>query len=639
MSAWFARARLPARVPVRRAWVLAGLVVLVASPGFGIPSWTLSTAVLAGIFGLAALAVNVLVGFGRMVNLGGAAFLGLAAYAAVLGNTRYGIPYTLAALASIAAVALVAWLAGGIFARLPGFYFAVAMLGVSAALDGVLEAFPGVTDGDSGLTTTRTLPLGIVTVSSNLQWYVTIVVISVIAIAGSQRLVRGWRGRVLALVREDPLAASVHGVDVTGVRRVLFTVSAVLAALAGVLLARWQGVIVPQDAGIVQSVQLLGFAIVGGIGSPVGPVLGSGLLTWLSTATSGLGDIELLVYGLIFFVVVAYFPGGVAGAIATARLPKQARRVFARITRPASVSPAAQPISPAAPSGAAAPASLITPSGPAAPTGPAAPIRPAAPSAPAGEGLRVAGVSKSFGGVRAVSDVTLEVPPGAVTALVGGNGAGKSTVLNMITGVERPTGGTVTFDGRQLAAADPVQRARLGIARTFQTARVAPELTVAENVQAGAEAVYNLALRAGPGRRPGPDLGARCRAALGATGLEHLADRPMSEIGGGQRKLVEVARALAVRPRLLLMDEPGAGLTLGELALLTALIGGLRSSGTAVLIVDHNLDFVAGVADSGYLLDLGRVIYAGDVAGLRQHAGPATAPVEAVRGQGGGADG
>jgi ABC-type branched-subunit amino acid transport system ATPase component len=251
----------------------------------------------------------------------------------------------------------------------------------------------------------------------------------------------------------------------------------------------------------------------------------------------------------------------------------------------------------------------------------------------------VAGVSKSFGGVRAVSDVTLEALPGAVTALVGGNGAGKSTVLNMITGVERPSGGTVIFDGHRLAAADPVQRARLGIARTFQTARVAPELTVAENVRAGAEAVYNLGLLAGPGRRPGRDLAARCRAAVAATGLEHIAHRPMSEIGGGQRKLVEVARALALRPRLLLMDEPGAGLTLEELSLLTALIGGLRSSGTAVLIVDHNLDFVAGVADSGYLLDLGRVVYAGDVAGLRRTADAGAGPVEAAHSPGGGTDG
>ena len=629
MSAWFARARLPARVPARRAWTLAGLVILVASPGFGIPSWTLSTAVLAGIFGLAALAVNVLVGFGRMVNLGGAAFLGLAAYAAVLGNTRYGIPYTLAALASIAAVALVAWLAGGIFARLPGFYFAVAMLGISAALDGVLEAFPGVTDGDSGLTTTRTLPLGIVTVSSNLQWYVLIVVISVIVIALSQRLVRDWRGRVLALVREDPLAASVHGVDVTGVRRVLFTVSAVLAALAGVLLARWQGVIVPQDAGIVQSVQLLGFAIVGGIGSPVGPALGAGLLTWLSTATSGLGDVELLVYGLIFFVVVAYFPGGVAGAAATARSSKLARRLFARLARPGSLRRHGPPGAPAAPSGQVAASTPAPSSGPATTT----------PPRERDEGLRVAGISKSFGGVRAVSEVTLDVPLGAVTALVGGNGAGKSTVLNVITGVERPSGGTVIFDGRRLTPADPVQRARLGIARTFQTARVAPELTVAQNVQAGAEAVYNLALLAGPGKRPGQDLAERCRAALAATGLEHIAHRPMSEIGGGQRKLVEVARALALRPRLLLMDEPGAGLTLDEISLLSALIRGLRSSGTAVLIVDHNLDFVADVADSGYLLDLGQVTYAGDMAGLRRHADAAVAPVEAARGPKGGADG
>jgi branched-chain amino acid transport system permease protein len=612
----------------RPMWRLAGVIALVASPFFGIPSWTLSTAVLAGIFGLAALAVNLLVGFGRMVNLGGAAFLGLAAYGAVLGSTQFGIPFTLAALATLAAAALVAWLAGGLFAKLPGFYFAVAMLGVSSAIQGVLEAFPSVTDGDSGLTTVRTLPLGIVTVSSNLAWYATIVVITVIVVGVVHWLVRSSRGRVLALVREDPLAASVHGVDVLHVRRVLFTVSAVLAALSGVLLARWQGVAVPQDAGLVQSVQLLGFAIVGGLGSLAGPVLGASLLTWLSTATSGLGDIELLVYGLIFFFVVAFLRGGVAGLPDMVMTSPLARRL-------------GLPGSPAR--GADGAALLGAVAGePGSAAGEAAPA--AVPVADpgigrrggGGSGLAVVSLSKSFGGVRAVNDVSLEAAPASVTAIIGGNGAGKSTVLNMISGVEPPTSGKVIFDGRELSAGDPVERARLGIGRTFQTARVAPDLTVEENVLAGAEGLYGLGLLGRSGR-PGRDLADRCREALRTTGLEHIAHRPMSEIGGGQRKLVEVARALALRPKLLLMDEPGAGLSLEEISVLAGLIRGLRESGTAVLVIDHNLDFVADVADRGYVLELGQVVYAGDVAGMRKQVEwPAGSAVVAA-GRGGGA--
>jgi len=590
----------------RSSWRLAAVIVLAASPFFGIPSWTVGTAVLAGIFGIAALAVNVLVGFGRMVNLGGASFLGLAAYGAVLGSTRFGIPYTLAAIAALVAAALVAWLAGGVFAKLPGFYFAVAMLGVSSAIQGVLEAFPSVTDGDSGLTTARTLPLGVVTVSSDLQWYAAVVVITLIAVGTVHLLVRSWRGRVLALVREDQLAASVHGIDILHVRRVLFTVSAVLAALSGVLLARWQGVVVPQDAGLVQSVQLLGFAIVGGMGSLAGPALGAGLLTWLSNATSGLGNIELLVYGLIFFVVVAYLRAGVVGLpgmVLESPLARRLRLPGAHLPggnapgrpgpAPAEASPPARAVMHTAPGGGR--------------------------TGDGGSGLAAVSLSKSFGGVRAVNDVTLAAAPGRVTAIIGGNGAGKSTVLNMISGVEPPSSGKVIFDGQELSVGDPVERARLGIARTFQTARVAPDLTVEENVRAGAEGVYGLALL-GRSRRPGNDLAGRCRDALNATGLEHIAHRRMAEIGGGQRKLVEVARALALRPKLLLMDEPGAGLSLEELELLAGLIHGLRESGTAVLIIDHNLDFVAGVADSGYILELGQVVYEGDATGLLKQA-------------------
>jgi branched-chain amino acid transport system permease protein len=611
----------------RPMWRLAAVIVLAASPFFGIPSWTLSTAVLAGIFGLAALAVNLLVGFGRMVNLGGAAFLGLAAYGAVLGSTRFGIPFTLAALATLAAAALVAWLAGGLFAKLPGFYFAVAMLGISSAIQGVLEAFPSVTDGDSGLTTERTLPLGIVTVSSNLAWYATIVVITVIVVGVVHWLVRSSRGRVLALVREDPLAASVHGVDVLHVRRVLFTVSAVLAALSGVLLARWQGVVVPQDAGLVQSVQLLGFAIVGGLGSLAGPVLGASLLTWLSTATSGLGDIELLVYGLIFFFVVAFLRGGVAGIPDMVKTSRLARHL-------------GLPTSPARGAAAGEPGSAADEPWPAA--GEAAPAAVPVPApgtgrrGGGGSGLAVVSLSKSFGGVRAVHDVSLEASPASVTAIIGGNGAGKSTVLNMISGVEPPTSGKVIFDGRELSASDPVERARLGIGRTFQTARVAPDLTVEENVLAGAEGLYGLGL-VGRSGRPGRDLADRCREALRTTGLKHIAHRPMSEIGGGQRKLVEVARALALRPTLLLMDEPGAGLSLEEISVLAGLIRGLRDSGTAVLVIDHNLDFVADVADRGYVLELGQVVYEGDVAGMRKQVEWPAGSAVAAAGRGGGA--
>jgi ABC-type branched-subunit amino acid transport system ATPase component len=255
-----------------------------------------------------------------------------------------------------------------------------------------------------------------------------------------------------------------------------------------------------------------------------------------------------------------------------------------------------------------------------------------------GSGLAAVSLSKSFGGVRAVDDVTLEAAPASVTAIVGGNGAGKSTVLNIISGVEPPSSGKVIFDGRELSPSDPVERARLGIGRTFQTARVAPDLTVEENVRAGAEGVFGLALLQ-RSRRPGQDLADRCREALTATGLEHIAHRRMAEIGGGQRKLVEVARALALRPKLLLMDEPGAGLTLEELSLLAGLIRGLRASGTAVLIIDHNLDFVAGVADGGYVLDLGRVVYSGDVAGLRKQAGGTAGPIGAALAPGGGAGG
>ena len=225
-------------------------------------------------------------------------------------------------------------------------------------------------------------------------------------------------------------------------------------------------------------------------------------------------------------------------------------------------------------------------------------------------------VSRSFGGVRAVSDVSFAVEQGTVCALVGPNGAGKTTLFNMVTNLSAPDSGTVEMDGVTLAGLSPGQVAARGLIRTFQTARVFPGMTVLENVMAGRHRLLRHgglahALRLPAARREEAALHRRALDLLDMVGLRGVADAPATELPMGGQKLLEVTRALMAQPRLLLLDEPAAGLNDTETADLAGLLRAIRTAGITVLVVEHNMNLVMGVADIVVVLEAGNVIAAG----------------------------
>ena len=226
----------------------------------------------------------------------------------------------------------------------------------------------------------------------------------------------------------------------------------------------------------------------------------------------------------------------------------------------------------------------------------------------------VRGVAKSFGGVAAVRDVSLAVPPGAIVALIGSNGAGKSTLVNLISGIDQPDAGAVLLDGRDLTGLRAPERTRLGLARTFQVPRLVDELTVADNLVLGEEAAEPSFLRRSRAREARQRQRALARLAEGTLG--ELAGRRAGTLGTGERKFVELVRALIADPVVCLLDEPAVGLSLEEIAHLTDWLRALRDSGAAVLVIDHNLDFIHGLADQVYVMDLGRIVKAGTAAEL-----------------------
>jgi branched-chain amino acid transport system ATP-binding protein len=236
--------------------------------------------------------------------------------------------------------------------------------------------------------------------------------------------------------------------------------------------------------------------------------------------------------------------------------------------------------------------------------------------------LEIAGLSKSFGGVQAIDDVSFTVPPATVTALIGPNGAGKTTLFNLITHLTPATKGTVRCFGSSLDGLSPEQIAATGLIRAFQTARVFPGMTVLENVMAGAHRLMRVPgwrqmLWSAAARQEERGVRDRAETLLDVAGLLKLAHRPASDLPMGAQKLLEIMRALMAAPRLLLLDEPAAGLNDTETAELSAILRAIRSGGVTMVVVEHNMSLVMGVADQVIVLDAGRVIAAGSPAEIR----------------------
>jgi branched-chain amino acid transport system ATP-binding protein len=232
------------------------------------------------------------------------------------------------------------------------------------------------------------------------------------------------------------------------------------------------------------------------------------------------------------------------------------------------------------------------------------PVLPTATPVLAAQDIRV-----NFGGLAAVGGVSLDVLPGESVGLIGPNGSGKSTMLNVLSGLQRPTSGTVRLNGHDVTRMPAYRRARRGMARTFQRLELWGSMTVAENVRTAAELAGRW--------RPGHQLAETAEEVMAAIGISHLADREISELTSGQGRLVEVARALAERPSLLLLDEPTAGLSETETRQLTELLAGIVAAGTAVILVEHHVEMVLSLCSRVTLLDFGKVIVAGDTEQVR----------------------
>ncbi|MDH7799011.1 MULTISPECIES: ATP-binding cassette domain-containing protein [unclassified Beijerinckia] len=540
--------------------VIAALCIFAAIlPYLGIlPGWTPALATISAFMALSLIGLNLVFGITGMLAFGQAAFVALPGYfSGMLQNL--GVPFILALAIGLATSVLIARLMAIIFVRLPGIYFAIGTLGFAFVIEGLARAWPSLTGGASGLVLEMPFTL------TRNGWYATSVIALTIAVASFAHLVRGRFLRTMKLVRHDELAASVIGIDVVRLKTQVFTIASVYSGLGGLLLAYHVGVLAPESAGVNTSLESLAMIVIGGAGSVFGPLLGTGLIQWLFAVSGEADRYELLVYGLGFLLVVLYLPTGLAGGLN--KLWALLAPLSQRTTTTASVDPAS--------------------------------IHPPARHFTDGVCLKVEQVGKTFGGLQAVNDISFDVRFGQIVALIGPNGAGKSTLFNLVSGIELPTAGRIFLRDREMDEMPIYERGRY-IGRSFQVPRLAPNLSVIENIMSRLDHL--------PGTMTEIEKENLARAQLVAFDLQNLADLPMSRIGIGQHKLIELARASIGSPDLLLLDEPAVGFTETEVERLIELLRMLRAQGQAILIVEHNVEFVSRIADEIVVMESGRLI-------------------------------
>jgi ABC-type branched-subunit amino acid transport system ATPase component/ABC-type branched-subunit amino acid transport system permease subunit len=533
------------------------------SPFFGIPGWTVSLATVAALTALGLIGLNLIFGVVGMLAFGQAAFMALPGY---IGGVleKLGLPLLLALAVGFVATLVIARAMAQLFVRLPGVFLAIGTLAFGFVVEGLARAFPAWTGGASGLIFAFGRQL------DPLLWYVGALAALVLGLAIYASLVRGATWRRLRTIRHDELAAAVLGIDVAREKARAYAIGSGFAAAAGILLTGYVGVLIPENAGVTRSLEQVGTVLLGGLGTLAGPVVGSVIVQWLFVVSAYGQKYELLIYGVAFLGAVLYAPQGIVGLVARLPLLRAAGKPMATIALPTTR--------------AASPAE--------------------AAAMPDGLSLVVADASKHYGGVVAVDGISFEVRHGEVFTIVGPNGAGKTTLFNLISGVERPTSGRIAVEGRNLADVSIDRRAPL-MGRSFQVARLVPELTALENVMVRLDQIAPASSE--------DERAAVALAQLTMFDLQHLAFRPVRELSLGQHKLIDLARAAVGDPPLVLLDEPAVGLTRGELDHLAELLARLKRRGSAVVIVEHNIDFVASVATRGIVLDSGRAIAYGRV--------------------------
>ena len=587
------------------------------------------------IYAIVVAGLNVLIGASGQVSLGTVGLVVIGAYVSGWAGTA-GMPWVIAALLAMIFAMLGGLVIGAPALRLRGAYLALSTLAFALVVFKLLEAVPRVLQVPGSEAVVLNVPrpvIGTLTFAADNQYFLFCVIVAAPMVALARNYFWTQTGRELQAVRDDESAAAALGISVYPAKLGAFIFSAALAGLAGAMLASLNGFVTPQDFFVGKSVQgeslrYVVALLIGGLAAPVaGPIVGAiGMLILVWLGQTYFQDNQALLTGVVFLLLLAIAPRGLGGLF---RRGSELIRIDRWLPGPGitlAIGAAGRRGTPNVTSElASGPESARPQNGrnthatlPAVPT--KTDTGDTGGSAPAPL-LEVSGLTKSFGGVHAVEDVSFDVPAGQIHVLMGPNGSGKSTCLDLITGLSSPDAGRVRIGGRDVTELAAHRRARFGVGRTFQEIKLFGSLNALENCMVGTGSKYRAVTqitRLPFVRREDEASADRSLETLDAWGLAEFAERKASDLSYGQSKMLELARAVSRQPRLLLVDEPSAGLNPTWVDAMVRALSGLREIGYTLLIVEHHQDVIADLADVVTVLDHGRVIAQGPPAAVQR---------------------
>ncbi len=534
-----------------------------------------------GLYALVVLGIVLLTGITGLISFGQAAFVGMGAYTAAYLSVAHGVSPWLTVWIGLVVTGLAALVLAFITLRMSGHYLPLATIAWGLSLFYLLGNIDALGKYD-GLLGVPALDFFGTPLSTGRTFFYLVWVIVVLAAIAVTHLLDSRVGRALRAVRGGTTMAEAMGVDTFRIKVTAFVLAALLASVSGWLFAHFQRTVNPSPFGLNMGIEYLFMAVLGGVGYVWGAIAGAGIVqilkdqlqVWLPKLMGTSGNYEIIVFGVLLVLVLQYARDGL-WAFVESLLPVVRRKVD---------------------------------------WGHAEPL-PTRPRPRHGQTvLDVALVRKTFGGLVAVNDVSFQVRAGEILGLIGPNGAGKSTTFNLVTGVLPATSGKVTLLDRRIDSMRSRRIARLGVSRTFQHVKMIAGMTVLENVALGAHlrgkrGVPSAMLRLD--RAEERRLMREAEMQLHRIGIGELMHEQAGNLALGQQRLMEIARALAADPILLLLDEPAAGLRLKEKENLAKVLRQLRGEGLSILLVEHDMDLVMGLVDRVVVMEFGTKLVEG----------------------------
>ncbi|WP_065751561.1 branched-chain amino acid ABC transporter ATP-binding protein/permease [Bradyrhizobium paxllaeri] len=570
-----------------RPLLMATLAVIALPFGLYLLGLSLNTGTMVVALAIAAMGLNLCIGYTGLVSFGHGAWFGIGAYAAgLIQRNWFGNDIFLPLLLAAIVVAGIATFVGFVILRRRGVYFSLLTLALSALTYTIAFRWTAVTGGEDGLGGLKRGSIGPFSLDSALNYYIVVSVLCLGVLYLLLRLVRSPFGHVLMAIRENQLRATFQGYPVERYKLGVFVISAVVTGFAGGLIGFQNYLVSAEAVSVPFSGELLAIVVIGGMRSMLGPAIGALFFILFRELFSIWTPNWLLWFGLVFVAFVLYSPGGLVGIWATLSKrwwppPEEAaamsrRKIYEGLPLPAFLRPQALD----------------------------------------GTVLDVQGVSKSFGGIRAVTGASLHVGAGEIHALIGPNGAGKTTLFNLVSGLYPTDSGTIRLNGREIQGVPPDLICHQGLARSFQITNLFKGLSIYENLRLSLQAQSAGRFNLWRDIDHYEAIHAETAELIKFLGLEGIETIEGGELSYGGQRLVDLGIALGSKPQVLLLDEPLAGLAAAERERVSNLVKNIAAN-IPVLIVEHDIDRVLGFSRTVTVMNQGEVLMTGTPEAVR----------------------